>query len=461
MSISSLGIGSGLDIASLVSQLVSAERSAQDTALARRNSSANAELSALGRVRASMNALSTAASALEDAETFTPTAATSSDEDSLRVSSGTGAQIGSYNARVVQLASAHKLHSQAYADAATEVGYGSLTLELGDASFSVDIAQESATLEEIRDAINNAEDNVGIRASIITADDGARLVLESETTGADNSIRVTATPDVGGEGLGDLVYDPGVTENLTELTEALDGQLSVDGFIRSSSTNTITDVVDGLTFTLLSETPDADADIVVNVDRDRGSVTDAVQSFVTAYNNAQVTLTSVSLAVPGGTSGALVGDPLALGARQSLRSMMTQAFDGTIGSLSEVGISFDVDGTMQFDASVMQEMADTNLDAVVELFSGDDGLAAQLGAYLDGFTGDDGRIDAREDSLETRLEEIEVQGERLDRRMERFQSRLTAQFAAMDQLVASLQSTGSYLSQQLNSLPGFTRTEAG
>ncbi|MBB86785.1 MAG: hypothetical protein CMP06_05720 [Xanthomonadales bacterium] len=459
MSISSLGVGSGLDIASLVSQLVSAERGAQDTTLARRSSAANAELSALGRVRSSLNALAGAASTLEEPSAFTPTTATSADEGSLLVSSTSGAQVGSYNARVVQLASAHKLHSQAHTDAEAEVGYGELTLELGEASFSVSVPQGDGSLEAIRDAINGSDDNVGIRASIIIADDGARLVLESEQTGADQSIRVTAAPEAGGEGLDALVYDPGVTENLTELSEARDGKLSIDGFVRSSSTNTITDAVDGLSFTLLAETPDMD--VRIDVAQDSGSVSSAVQSFVTAYNNAQVTLSSVSLAVPGGTSGALVGDPLALGARQSLRTMMTQQFDGDIGSLSEVGISFEVDGTMQFDASVLEAKADTDLDAVIDLFSGDDGLAAGLRTYLDGFTADDGRIDAREDSLDTRLEEIEVQGDRLDRRMERFQARLTAQFTAMDQLVASLQSTGSYLTQQLSSLPGFTRTEAG
>ena len=132
MSISSLGVGSGLDIASLVSQLVSAERGAQDTTLARRSSAANAELSALGRVRSSLNALAGAASTLEEPSAFTPTTATSADEGSLLVSSTSGAQVGSYNARVVQLASAHKLHSQAYTDAEAEVGYGELTLELGE-----------------------------------------------------------------------------------------------------------------------------------------------------------------------------------------------------------------------------------------------------------------------------------------------------------------------------------------
>ena len=134
MSISSLGIGSGIDISSLVSQLVSAERSPQEALLSNRSSSANAELSALGRVRSSLGALKTAAENLTNADLFSATRASSGDEAALLVSSSNEAVAGSYDARVLQLASAHKLHSMAYADADTDVGYGDLTLSRGSDS---------------------------------------------------------------------------------------------------------------------------------------------------------------------------------------------------------------------------------------------------------------------------------------------------------------------------------------
>ena len=255
MTLSSLGVGSGLDVSTIVSQLVAVERSTRDSLLAERTATTNAEVSAFGQIRSVFDSLNSAIGNLGDIDTLTPTTATSGDEETLLVSASSGAQIGSYNAVAVQLASAHKLHTQAYTDSDSEVGYGTLTIELGSESFDVEIAQEDATLAEIRDAINDAEDNPGVRASLLVADDGVRLVLESESTGADNAIRITTAPEVGGEGLADLTYDVGVTENLTELSEAKDGILSVDGFQRSSSTNVISDAVEGLTFTLVAEAP--------------------------------------------------------------------------------------------------------------------------------------------------------------------------------------------------------------
>lgn len=459
MSISSLGIGSGLDIAGLVSQLVAAERAPQETLLSRRTSSANAELSALGRLGSSLGALKTAAENLTDSDLFGSVSAKSGDEASLLVSSATGAAVGSYDARVVQLASAHKLHSAAYADASTDVGYGNLTLSRGVDSFTVSIGSGEATLADIRDAINDAADNPGIQATIVTADDGARLILESTETGLENAITVTATPELGGEGLNDLVYDPGVTENLTQLNAALDAELSIDGFIRSSSSNQVTDAIDGLTFTLLAEDPDTD--ISIQVQRDDSGVTGAIEAYVKAYNNAQVTLSSVSVAVPGGTSGALVGDTLALGASQRLRNSMIQNFSGDIGSLGELGITMEVDGTMKFDSAELESQLASNRDGVMALVAGDDGLGDIVSNYLEGLVGDDGIVGTREEGVQSRLERITEQQERLGLRMDRYEARLSAQFAAMDQIVARLQTTGSYLSQQLSALPGFTRSEQG
>ena len=459
MSISSLGIGSGIDISSLVSQLVSAERSPQEALLSNRSSSANAELSALGRVRSSLGALKTAAENLTNADLFSATRASSGDEAALLVSSSNEAVAGSYDARVLQLASAHKLHSMAYADADTDVGYGDLTLSRGSDSFTVSIDSSSATLADIRDAINDAADNPGIQATIVTADDGARLILESTDTGAANNITVTAAPQAGGEGLNDLVYVAGGTENLTQLNNALDAQLSIDGFVRSSPTNQVTDAVDGLTFTLLAEDPATD--ISIDIQRDDSDISDAIDAYVKAYNNAQVTLSSVSVAVPGGTSGALVGDTLALGASQRLRSSMIQSFAGDIGALSAIGITLEVDGTMNFDSAELDAQLASNRDGVVALVAGDDGLGDVVSSYLDGLVGDDGIVESREEGVQGRLDRIEEQRERWDLRMERYEARLSAQFAAMDQIVASLQTTGSYLSQQLSALPGFTRSEQG
>lgn len=458
MSISSLGLGSGLDLRGLVDQLVAAERDPKLAQFDRVESNTRAELSAIGRLRSSLSALATAGEALGADGTFSQSAVTVSDPDALSVTASSGAQSGTYTARVLNLASAHKLASDPMADANTDVGPGDLTIDLGGEAFTVTIDDAADTLTDIRDAINNAGDNPGVTASIITADDGARLVLEADATGAANTLTVTVEVDavntlLGNTGLEALIYDPGTTTNMTQQRAADDARLSVDGFTRSSATNTVDDAVSGLSFNLLAADPNKD--ITVTVARDEGGIADSVESFVTAYNNAQVTLASVSRAVPNGDSGPLVGDSLARRATQSLRNMMSEALGDNGGYLWQAGIDFETDGTMRLDSDKLAAALAEDSAAVSGLFAGDNGLVNRLSSFLNGYTDPDGLLDSREAGANRRLDALEPQRERVNIRADALEARLNRQFAAMDALVSQLQSTGTYLNQQLNNLPGF------
>lgn len=458
MSITSLGIGSGLDLNGLVGQLVASERDPKLAQFDRVESATRAELSALGQVRSSLSALAGAADSLGATDAFGQFAATTSASEALTVSAGASAQAGTYTARVLNLASAHKLSSDPFADVDTDVGPGTVTIDMGGQAFSVTLADDADTLTDIRDAINAAADNPGVTASIITADDGARLVLEADATGAANALTVTVDVDpldvlLGNDGLEALIYDPGTTTNMTEQREADDARLSVDGFTRSSATNTVDDAVSGLRFNLLEADPDRDITVAVTAD-ESGSAS-RIESFVTAYNNAQVTLTAVSRAVPNGDSGPLVGDSATRRATQTLRNMMSEALGEAGGYLWQIGIDFETDGTMRLDSDALATALADDSESVAGLFNGDAGLVARMTGFLDGYTDPDGLLDGREAGANARLEALEPQRERVNTRAAALEARLNSQFAAMDALVAQLQTTGTYLNQQLANLPGF------
>ena len=198
----SSGIGSGLDISGLVSQLVQAERAPQENRLNTNEIRAQSRLSALGTLKGSLSSFQSALDKLQDAATFQKRTITTSNKDLFRVSADSEAAVGSYSIQAEALGSRHKLASAAYASDETSVGTGSLTMTVNGESFSVAVTAGQDSMTAIRDAINNAEDNVGVNAAIIRDEDGSHLVFTAVETGADNAITVAAT--VNGGDTGDL-----------------------------------------------------------------------------------------------------------------------------------------------------------------------------------------------------------------------------------------------------------------
>ncbi|MDX1496197.1 MAG: flagellar filament capping protein FliD [Salinisphaeraceae bacterium] len=453
--ISALGIGSGLDIASLVEQLVTAETSAKTLSLVRRESETQAKISAFGTLQGALSALQSKVNNLDTGE-LEKRSASSSNEDVFTATALSTAALSQHSIEVEQLAQAHRLASGSYASPDTEVGTGTLTIEVGGNSFDVVIDSENNTVSGIMDAINDAEENTGVSASLITAGGVARLVLTSEESGAANSLRITQSGGDGG--LASLVYDPGVDEQLSELDAALDSRIYVDGFLHTASTNNIDDALPGVTLNLKSEDPGTQHNLDVNLDVSTQRA--AIEGFVQAFNAAIASISTVSsYNSETNTASALTGDSTVRQLSISLRSALSSISPGLAGqlaSLSEIGITVQVDGSLSIDQSKLDQALETQPERVQALLTGASGLTAQLSTVLSQYLDSDGRITNAMANLDSQLDDIEDDNLRLQDRAASLEERYRRQFTALDTLIAQMNSTSEFLTNQLSQLPNLT-----
>ncbi len=449
--ISSAGVGSGLDINSLVNQLVAAERAPVANRLARQENGIRVELSAFGQFRSALSALDTALEKLANTDSLDARSATSSDEEVFTVSAQGGAALGSFSVQVEQLAQAHRLASTApYASVDDAVGYGTLELTLGGDTFSVEIDPAAQSLAEVRDAINSATDNPGVRATILNTDAGAILQLSSDRTGADSEIQLSTS---GGDGeLATFI------SNLGQTQAHQDAIAYVDGYQVTSSSNTLDDVLQGVSINLQEARPGEVFDL--NVTRNDETAVEVLKEFVNTYNSFVDRAKSL-----GGynadteVAGNLNGDSILRGATTQLRQALTREYGEAESALSAFGLELDVDGRLSFEESEVSSVLAQDFGKLRDFLSGEDGFVASLQGITQGYVDDDGIIGGRLDSLNERLERIEERNEALDARMERIQARYLAQFSALDVMLSQLQQTSSYLGQQLASLPGVAKNE--
>lgn len=445
-SISAAGVGSGLDINSIISQLMALERRPL-SALQSKQATFESQLSAYGRLKSALSTFQSAMDALSATSKLKHYKASSSDEDVLAVSASAEASPGTYQVVVSsQLAQNHKLASNPYTDAGTVVGTGTLTISVGSEAFSVAIDSSNSTLAGIRDAINSAADNTGVSATIINVTGGSRLVLTAEESGAANALTVAVSGDGDGHdgdasGLSNLIWSAGGTKNLSQVDAAQDAAFTVDGFAATSASNTVTSVIPGVTLKLM-----AAGSVTVKVERDDAKITETVQGFVDAYNALRKSINELR-------AGDLKGD-LALNSIQAgLLSVINTPPSGITGSyryLSEIGVSIQKDGTMALDASALTDAVGADFAGVAELFAHDDqGFARRLKAAVTGYLAVDGIVDAREDGLNSRIDSVQDRIAALQVRMELVEKRLRAQYSALDSLLGSMRSTGEYLMRQL------------
>lgn len=472
-SITAPGIGSGLDIGSLVSQLVAAEGEAKSVRLAQREAFAQAEISALGSLKSALSSFQSAVQGLDALSDFRQRSASSADEDLFTASADDKAVAGSYSIEVVNLAAVHKLASAGYTDSSTQVGSGVLTISTEGNTFFVNVDAAADTLADVRDAINNEVTNSGVSATIITVDDGSggsesRLVLTSQSTGSSGAITITVDDDDGIDGdtggLSALVYDPapgsGVT-NLTELDAALDALIRIDGQDVTRSTNSINDAIEGVTIDLVA----AGSAVELTVALDEAAVTGAVSGFVSAYNSLINTISGLTaFDADTGAAGQLLGDATLRSVSNLLRRELSAEVEGVVGdadTLTAIGITTQDNGTLVLDTAVLDAAMSANFDDLGNLFAAADGIAVRLGDAIQPFVQANGTLDSRTDSLDARIDRIASQREALDRRLASVEERFLAQFIAMDALVSQLQTTSSFLDQQLTALNALSSRAGG
>src|SRR5690606_8203001 len=275
--ISSPGLGSGLDIHSLVTQLVAAERAPKDRQLTKSDVKLTAEFTALASLKGALSSLRTATNALKGADAFGLRKAAVGDEQYFSASTTAAAIAGEYSVQVQQLATAARLGSAPYADGPdSTVGSGTLTITAGSATFDVVIPEGTDSLAQVRDAINSAEGNTAVRATLIRDAGGAYLVLAGTATGAANAISVSATDASAGlQQLADdlMDFDP------DRDTAAQDAIAFVSGYEVRSNTNTLAGAIDGVTLTLKKITPEGEL-VSLAVQRDDAAIQKKAESFV-------------------------------------------------------------------------------------------------------------------------------------------------------------------------------------
>ncbi|HAI59916.1 MAG TPA: hypothetical protein DCM32_08590 [Xanthomonadaceae bacterium] len=442
-SLSSPGIGSGLNVNQLVSQLVAAERAPSDSRIARQEANARADLAAFGQVRGALSALQAAANALDGAGGSVGRRTVVQANAGFSASASNSTALGRYSIEVRSLATAHKLQSAAPGvSESADLGTGTISFTVGSDTFNVSLGP-STTLAQLRDAINTATRGRGLSATIVRGDSGSVLVLNAATSGTAGAISLPPTTT------GSIA---GFIAGLSVTTPAANAEVRIDGVTRTSSSNRLTDAIAGVTLDLSrAETGTAYA---LDIAADNVGVRAAVQSFIGAYNSALGTLRTVSAVNPAtGSAAALAGDSAVRGVQAQLRGLIGGAF----AELSALGIRSSKDGSLTLDAARLDETLAVNPSAVSALFDkGNLGsVGARLGAQLQGAVEPNtGLFEARTKALNERMRGLQADRERLDARMSRIEEGYRRQFTALDGLVAQLQSTQSFLTRELARLPG-------
>lgn len=470
--ITSAGIGSGLDVETIITKLVAIERQ-PITKLQTAAGQLQTQISDYGKIQGLMSTMRDAASKLTSSDTWNSTVGSSSNSAAVSVTAGTASPTGSYSVAVGALAASQTLVVGTTLPASTAaLGQGTVHIDIGtwgagQSSFTpktgstgVDITIAATdTLADIRDKINAA--GAGVTASIVTDASGARLTMRSTQSGLENAFRVSVVDGDGNNtdasGLSALAYDPssGVA-SMTQTIAAANASATINGLSISSPSNTLTNVLDGLTLKLGQVTT---APIDVTVDPNTETIKKAITDFATAYNTLNSTLRDLTKYDAGSkTAGELQGDRTAVGLQNQLRSLLggSSGASGVFGRLADVGLNPQKDGSLQVnDAKLSSALG--NLPELKKFFANasattdtsTDGFATRFRVYGDAVLGFDGALAARTSSLQTTVSKNQKQQSELDDRATAYEARLRQQYTALDSRLASINALSAYVTNQI------------
>jgi flagellar hook-associated protein 2 len=477
--VSSLGIGSGLDLNTLLAGLKTAEQLPL-TAIQAQQTSYTSKLSAYGQLNSALSALQTAAAALAKPVLFQGVQANSTANDVLTATALSTATSATYSVNVTQLSQAQSLAAAGVASTTAPItgsAAATLTLDFGaisggtlnpatgkytGAAFAPDSTRTAtsitiaagSTLAGIRDAINGSA-TIGVTASIVN--DGSatpnRLVLTSKQTGEASSMRIAVTGDAALSSL--LANDPaGVpAAQLQQTAAAQNTKLTVNGIAVTSATNSVAGAVTDVTMTVAKL-----GTTTLSVQKDTASAGNAIATFVNAYNSFQSVATKLTAFDATSKSGAvLLGDSTLRNIQVGIRSAMTsaQTDDGSgLTMLSQIGVSFQKDGTLSLDSTKLSAALDKKMSGVANLFSGGTGgFGTKISTLVTGYTDTAGGVlTAATKGINTTLDLLGKQYTATSVRVDATVARYKAQFTQLDVMISSMNQTSSYLKQQFDSL---------
>ncbi len=437
MSIQIGGLATGLDTNALINQLLKVERKPIER-LEREQNYLKSRLNAFTEFDKKLKGFLSKAEGLASADKIVTNKAVAASEEFFSVTASSTAEQGDYNINVVSLARREKEASQGYADTgAKEFGTGTLSLNVGGTAVDVTIDDTNNSLGGIRDAINAA--GAGVSASIINdgdPDNPYRLVLTADEAG-------TAV-DVGTSLAGGTYAAP----LFTQTQEGTKAHIQVDGIDIYRTSNTITEAIPGVTIDLLKEHGDPAASTGVQVNLDVEAVDKKVRDFVTSYNEIVSFVSAQKDSSWGRDSGLQM--PM-----RRLQGVVSSAIggDNSLQALSQLGMETQKDGTLKIDGAKLTDAISNDLEGVIGLFAGSDGVEGLSGQFVDylkaATNGSDGILASRKDATDSSLRRIDTQIERQEARLEQREETMRAKFTAMEQMVSAMNAQSSFLSQQL------------
>ncbi|WMO14144.1 flagellar filament capping protein FliD [Pseudoalteromonas piscicida] len=461
--ITNAGVGSGLNLEDIIAASVAAENVPKQRAFKIKEESLKVELSAIGAVKSAMSELKDTIAKLADLGNFEKRIAnirqpTSDDGDLVSVTPTSKITPGNFNIEVVKLAQGSRAISQPDLFTSTEdvvtASGGTMTFEAGDKSFNLTL-DAGATLADLRDAINDSDDNFGVTANIINTGSESKLVLTSTVTGDSNDLVIKN--DNAELNHVSTVATGGGTPGIVISEAAQSAEIKVDGISITSDTNTFKDAVQDMTITAKRQSVGGET-AKLSVEYDRESVSKLVDEFIANYNKmiGQLKFQTRKEEALNGDSTIRTFESQLLSA---LSTELTNA--GPFTSIFDIGIGLDDDGYMEKSTLVrsLNEAMDENFDDIGKAFAGENGVGKQLESLLEGYTNSGGIMKQRENTLNEQLGDLEDDKENHNYRMTSLESRLREQYAGLDVLIAQMKSTQSYLGAQLANLPGFTKSK--
>jgi flagellar hook-associated protein 2 len=444
-SITSLGIGSGLQLESIVEAYINAEAIPQEIRLQEKEERLGLELSGVGSFKSALSSFNDILKKLTATNAFNQQIVSSS-SSAIDVKTNGFASNGSFNIDVNQLATGTRLNSQTFSSSADVVGSGTLTFANGTDTF--DVAIDAADdLSAIRDKINAQSENFGVTANIINGSSGSFLVFDSQVTGLANQLTVSTS---------DASLD-GISTNNTIVTSAQDAQITIDGTLINSSTNEFKNTIEDITITAKEVTAVGNS-AVLSIAQDKENGRELINEFISGYNALFDNLTG--LGAP--KQGRLAFDPNVRQVKSELANIAIQAVSGAAGSfsyLTDMGIDLNDDGRLEVSTFTSENIPtgqqriddalDNNLSDLGELFASSNGIATQMAEMVDAYIASDGVLTKRETTLNERVAGIKDEYAELETRLRTYEETLRKQFSFLDATVSQYNATATWLTSAL------------
>ena len=448
MAITSAGAGSGLDLESVISASVAAKKAQLQQPIVTKQNSTQITLSGIGQLKSSISAFTDILDKLSAPGAFNKRAINitqSKDDPILKVESKSGASNGQYNIIVNKLAQTSR--QEGIFDSSTT----SLVTQDGQLTFKVDV-KAGDTLQDIRKSINSNGDNFGLSANIVnTADGKAKLVIDSGISGDGKDLTIT------GDTAELAIFESGGGV-MNQTRAASSAEISVDGNVLKSDTNTFDDSIQDLKVTVLRVSDkDSAGDLKANkvdITTDKTSIQELVQQFVDGYNTLQDKMNTLGKrntfvgGVKQDDGGALAGDSTTRAIESFMSNLLVSPSQnsGTYSTIFEVGIKMDNKGKLSLDKTKFGEAVDKNFDQVVALFGGEKGLAGTLNTGLKEYTKSGGMLAQREDVLNSDLRALTQKTATASAQLAKYEASLRAQYGSLDALLVKMNNSASALS---------------